>query len=379
MNHLVLTFKFFKHMLVVVASLITLLLLILFVVLFVYSPGKPAPFLDQEGNQLNGSISVKTFIQAGGVSQGMIIRSRDTNNPVLLYLHGGPSFPNYFLIDKFKPGLEDYFTVCYWEQRGGGLSYSPAVLPESMNFDQLTSDAIEVANYLRQRFGKDRIYLMAHSGGTPIALLAAARSPQLFAAYIAMAQVTQQAESEKMAYDYMLAQYIEKNDINKVKKFQQYPMQSQQDILSFFTSALRDQSMHALGIGTMHNMTSVFTGVFLPVWTCKAYTPGEKINIWKSKFSFLPKTNLHKEIIETDFTKAVTKLDMPVYFLSGKYDLTVNLDLSRAYLEQLQAPVKGFYTFTSSAHSPLYEEPERLRLIIENDILQGTAGMADTE
>lgn len=366
-------------MLVVVASLITLLLLILFVVLFVYSPGKPAPFLDLEGNQLNGSISVKTFIQAGGVSQGMIIRSRDTNNPVLLYLHGGPSFPNYFLIDKFKPGLEDYFTVCYWEQRGGGLSYSPAVLPESMNFDQLTSDAIEVANYLRQRFGKDRIYLMAHSGGTPIALLAAARSPQLFAAYIAMAQVTKQAESEKMAYDYMLAQYIEKNDINKVKKFQQYPMQSQQDILSFFTSALRDQSMHALGIGTMHKMTSVFTGVFLPVWTCKAYTPGEKINIWKSKFSFLPKTNLHKELIETDFTKAVTKLDMPVYFLSGKYDLTVNLDLSRAYLEQLQAPVKGFYTFASSAHSPLYEEPERLRLIIENDILQGITGMADTE
>lgn len=364
---------------IIITSLITLLVLMLLVVLFVYSPGKPAPFPDKEGNQLTGSISEKRFIEVGGVQQGMFIRSMDTNNPVLLYLHGGPSFPNYFLIDKFKPGLEAYFTVCYWEQRGGGLSYSPAVSPESMNFDQLASDAIELANYLRQRFGKDRIYLMAHSGGTPIALLAAVRSPELFAAYIAMAQVTKQAESEKMAYNYMLAQYTGNNDINKVKKFQQYPMQHQQDILSFFTSALRDQSMHELGIGTMHHMTSVFKGVFLPVWTFKAYTLGEKINIWKSKFSFLPKTKLHREIIETDFTKAVTKLDMPVYFFSGKYDLTVNIDLSRAYFEQLQAPVKGFYTFAQSAHSPLYEEPERVRLIIENDILQGITGMADSE
>jgi hypothetical protein len=48
-----------------------------------------------------------------------------------------------FLIDKFDPGLEDIFTVCYWEQRGGGLSYSKEVTAERMNFGQLTSDAMK--------------------------------------------------------------------------------------------------------------------------------------------------------------------------------------------------------------------------------------------
>ena len=91
-----------------------------------------------------GSISEKTFIKIGGVRQGMFIRGRNIKNPVLLYIHGGPAFPNYFLFDKYKPGLEDIFTVCYWEQRGGGLSYSKDVTLESMNFEQFSSDAIDV-------------------------------------------------------------------------------------------------------------------------------------------------------------------------------------------------------------------------------------------
>ena len=106
----------------VTAILLVICLLIVIIVLMVYSPGKTAPYLDKNANVLPGSISEKTFIRIGGVKQGMIIRGKKLTNPVLLYVHGGPAFPNYFLVDKFKPGLEDLFTVCYWEQRGGGLS-----------------------------------------------------------------------------------------------------------------------------------------------------------------------------------------------------------------------------------------------------------------
>jgi len=202
----------------------------------------------------------------------------------LLYVHGGPGFPNYFLIEKFKPHLEDYFTVCYWEQRGGGLSYTPEVTMESMTLEQLTSDAIEVTNYLRERFGKDKIYILAHSGGTPIALSAVLKAPELYTAYIAMAQITNQAESEKIAYDYLLRQFIEKDDprsIEKLKKFN--VLASDSDILTFYNSGFRDNAMHKLGIGTMRNMNSIFWDIFIPVWKCRAYTLKEKINIWKSK------------------------------------------------------------------------------------------------
>ncbi len=353
-------------------------LAILIGVLLLVSPGKIEPYVDAKVKPLSGSISEKIVIEIGGVHQGMFIKSKNVHNPILLYVHGGPAFPNYFLIDKFKPGLEDSFTVCYWEQRGGGLSYSPEVTLESMNYDQLAADAIEVTNYLRKRFQKEKIYIMAPSGGTPIALLAVQREPNLFLAYIGMGQVTNQSESEKLAYAYMLDHYKKSGNQSRVTELNRFKvLEADSNIISFYKSGIRDKYMHELGIGTMHKMNSVFWDIFIPVWTCKAYTIGEKINIWKSKFSFLPKTNLITEMLETDFTSKVPSLAVPVYFFSGTYDLTVNIHLSKAYLNKLHAPLKGFYTFHHSAHSPLFEEPERMRMIIENDVLQNKNTLAD--
>jgi pimeloyl-ACP methyl ester carboxylesterase len=364
--------------------LVTLLLVALFITLFlcflwIKSPGKPTQFRDKSRKVLKGSISEKVFVTIGGVKQGMFIRGKDVNNPVLLYLHGGPAFPNYFLIEKYNPGLEDYFTVCYWEQRGGGLSFSPEVTLESMTFNQLTSDCIEVTNYLRNRFGREKIYLMAHSGGTPVGIQAAAKNPEFFYAYIGMAQITRQVESEKIAYHFMLGEYLKEGNqkaINELKKFKLDDSDS--SVVSFYKSMIRDQSMHELGIGTMRNMRSVLKGVFIPVWMCKAYTLGEKWNIWKSKFTFLKRTTLFNQLFALNIPVQVPELKIPVYFFSGKYDLTVNYELSKAYLNQLKAPVKGFYTFENSAHSPLYEEPEKVLRILKEDVLAGTNNLKDS-
>jgi pimeloyl-ACP methyl ester carboxylesterase len=247
-----------------------------------------------------------------------------------------------------------------------------------MNFDQLASDAIEVTEYLRMRFGKDKIYMMAHSGGTPFAIMAAAKAPQLYHAYIGMAQITRQAESEKLAYRYMLEQYTIKGNGKAVAELKKYPvMDSDSFIVPFYKSLTRDKSMHELGIGTMRNMKSVFKDVFIPVWLCRAYTLREKINIWESKFSFIKKTRLIDELFATDIPAKVPELEIPVYFFSGRYDLTVNHDLSKAYLEQLAAPQKAFYTFTHSAHSPLFEEPVRVIEILVKDVLNATTVLAD--
>jgi pimeloyl-ACP methyl ester carboxylesterase len=371
--------KVLKMILIFVLTIISLIVVLLIVIL-IQSTGKPDPFLDKSGKLLKNSLSEKIFVEIGGIQQGMFIMSKNIENPVLLYIHGGPAFPNYFLIDKYEPGLEDYFTVCYWEQRGGGLSFTPEVSLESMNFEQLTSDAIEVTNYLRKRFNKDKIYIMAHSGGTPIALKAVYKSPELYVAYMAMAQITNQKESEKIAYKYMLDEFTRKGNKKDEKDLKMFDvLKSDSNIMPFYKSVIRDKTMHELGIGTMHNMNSIFWDIFIPVWTCKAYTLTEKINIWKSKFSFLPKTNLIKELLSIDFTQEIEKIEIPVYFFSGKYDLTVNVDLSRAYYKKLKAPKKGFYTFSKSAHSPLFEEPDRFKEILENDILKGLTNFCDKE
>jgi pimeloyl-ACP methyl ester carboxylesterase len=48
---------------------------------------------------------------------------------------------------------------------------------------------------------------MGHSWGTFLGIQAAARAPEFYHAYIGMSQISQQLESEKLAYEYMLEQY----------------------------------------------------------------------------------------------------------------------------------------------------------------------------
>ena len=327
---------------------------------------------------MQNSIAEKTFVEINGVQQGMFIRGTDTNRPVLLFVHGGPCFSEYFLVDRIETGLEDLFTVCYWEQRGGGLSYTKGMNPDSVTMQQLKADTIAVSEYLCQRFGQDRIYLMAHSGGSFFAIQAAVERPDLYEAYIGIAQIAQQAESERRAYQYLTQRYQEMGDTKTLEKFAQYPvLESESAIKPFFRSLLRDQSMHALGVGTMRNMRSVMKDVFLPVLFCRAYTVQEKIDFWRSKFTFVKQTSLHDEVLQTNLMEQVHALEIPVYFMSGAFDYTVSHDLSMEFLDGITAPVKGFYTFANSAHSPLFEEPERMIEILKTDVLTGGASLAD--
>jgi len=275
----------------------------------------------------------------------MFIESRDTANPVLLVVHGGPGCPDYMLTQKNPTGLEERFTVCWWEQRGAGMSYSPSIPPESMTVDQMVSDTIAVTNYLRGRFGQDKIYLLGHSWGTVIGMRTAQKAPELYRAYIAMSQISRQPESEKLAYGYMLKWYGEKGDGAMLRRLKAAPLGSKR------YEGLRDEAMHRAGIGTMHNMKSIVDGIVLPELTCPQYSLAEKLAFLRG-LAFSSASGLRKEEWAADLPREVPELKIPVYFFSGRYDYTVAYPLAKAYFEAIKAPVKGFYTFERSAHQP---------------------------
>ena len=138
---------------------------------------------------------------------------------------------------------------------------------------------------------------------------------------------------------------------------------------------VRDRAMHSLGVGTTRDMRSVVTGVFVPVWRTPDYTLAERAAIWRGKaFS---RGVMWDDFQATDLTAKVTEVDLPVYICQGRYDHTCSYDLARGYFEKLRAPVKGFYTFARSAHSPAFEEPERFRRVLREDVLTGEARLAD--
>lgn len=359
--------------LTVMAVLLISLLVLVGVLLFM-SPGTPKPFLDDSGKPLVGSISEKIKVNINGVEQGMFIKGKNARNPVLLYLHGG--MPDYFLTEHYPTGLDEYFTVVWWEQRGSGLSYSTDIPPESVNPGQLLSDAVEVTNYLRKRFGQERIYLMGHSGGTFIGVQAAAQAPELYHAYIAVAQMSNQLESERLAYGYMLQRFRDDGNTKMVKRLEEARVGDAIPLPDSYLK-VRDVAMHGLGVGTTHDMKSIVTGLLLRSLLNREYTLSEKIGMWRGKV--FSGSRLWNTELSTDLTKKVTRLEVPVYFFHGVYDYTVSYPLARSHYERLDAPVKGFYTFKQSAHSPLFEEPEAMREIVRADVLTGLKGLADPE
>jgi pimeloyl-ACP methyl ester carboxylesterase len=343
--------------------------------LFWSYPGKPKQFVDEHGALLPGSLSEKIFIDVNGVKQGMIIESKNTANPVLLYLHG--TMPDYFLGKRYPTGLEDLFTVVWWEQRGAGLSYSRDISRDSLTSEQYIADTLAVTDYLRQRFCKDRIYLMGHSNGTFFGIQAAARAPEKYNAYIGVAQMTNQLKSEQIAYDYMLDRFRGLGDVEMVRKLEAAPVTMQGGMPADYV-AVRDDAMHRLGIGTMHTMTNYLQGLFLGSLQTREYTLGEKLGLWRGKFS-AGVSPLLDEITTTDLSQVLPAVDLPVYFFHGSYDYTVNYALAKAYSERLEAPLKGFYTFGQSAHSPMFEQPQKTLQILRKDVLTGSNHLADAQ
>lgn len=327
-----------------------------------------------ENGRPPGSFFEKSHVNINGVRQGMIISSTDVGNPVLLFLHGGPGMPEYCLTQRYPTGLETLFTVVWWDQRGAGLSYSPRIAPETMTVAQIVADTLAVTNYLRDRFGQARIYLMAHSGGTFFGIQAAARAPQLYHAYIGVAQMAHQLKSEVLAHAYMLQAFRATGDAAMVRKLQSAAPTVTAPLPAAY-ARLRDGAMHTLGVGTTRDMKSVITGVFLPSWQCPDYSLREKIDLWRGKVFSM--RLLRDEMFATDLTQQVRNIDVPVYFFSGVYDYTVNYALTKDYFARLRAPLKGFYSFEQSAHSPMFEEPERTRRILREDVLAGRTGLAD--
>ncbi len=342
-------------------------------VLLIWSPGKPQPFLDAGGRPAADSLSEKIWVNINGVNQGMFIKSKDVKNPVLLYLHGG--MPDYFLTQSYPTGLENIFTVCWWEQRGSGLSYRAGTRPETITADQLILDTLEVTRYLRKRFGKDRIYLMGHSGGTFIGIQAVARAPELYSAYIGVAQMSDQRRSEQLAYDYMISQFKKNGDSRMLQKLEAAPVSMTAGTPAAYL-AVRDIAMHRLGVGTMHDMKSVAEGIFLRSVRFREYTLAEKINLWRAKAS-AGTSVVWQKVITTNLAEQVPQLNLPVYFFEGIYDYTCSYVVAKSYFEILKSPLKGFYTFEKSAHSPMFEEPEKVEKILREDVLTGSNRLAD--
>ena len=353
----------------VVALLLILAFISMVIAVAVTGRKKIEPYIDSSGQALSSSIAERAYIDVNGRKNGMIIRGKNVDNPVLLFISGGPGVPQYWLNDSYKDKypnhIEDEFTVCWWDYRGEGLSYDKDIRPEEITLDQLTEDAVCVAEYLKERFGKDKIYLMAHSGGTMLGMNLAVNKPEYFYCYFAMGQVTNPGyDRHESGYEYMKDLFSSNGEKRKLKKLESLVEERDGHIRlkPKYHDGHWEGMLLSAGCATTREMRSDAFGIFFPQMLSHCYSFSEKIDYWKgkallAKSPYMEESNRVYEKIESQ---------IPIIYISGTYDYTTPITHVKELYDRTESEGKAFCEFMNSAHSPLWEENDKVLEVMKS-------------
>ncbi|WP_368901788.1 alpha/beta fold hydrolase [Oceanobacillus oncorhynchi] len=317
------------------------------------------------GNNENKRIAIKEYVKINGVEQGIIVESLNQNKPLLLFLHGGPGFPAYPINKALGVKLEQYFDVCYWDQRGTGMSYDADTAKKGITVEQLIDDTIKITNHLRKKYTRNKVFILGHSWGGYLGSLVVQKRPELFYAYIGVGQIGAQLESEKETYQYILRTAMDRNDKRAFKQIKNvtfdenfYQNRAYAAIRSKFTEKYGG-GFKREGYSNPERMKHVFS--------CSNYTFKERINSFKG--AVLSWQSLGHVMATADLVELVPKLQLPVFILQGQHDYQTTFTQARRFYESLEAPFKKIYTFNNSSHTPFIDEQMLFYQIIQDDIL----------
>ena len=286
------------------------------------------------------------FVPVGGIEQWITIRGEDRDNPVLLFLHGGPGdVTNPWSFALFAP-WEKYFCVVQWDQRGAGRTLrksGPAVAP-TITVDRMVQDGVELTEYLRKHLGKEKIIIVAHSFGSILGLRMAKARPDLFYAYVGTGQVADGTKNYSVAYDALLKKARAMDDQRAIAELIRVgppPYQSgegfgvQRKWANYFEGA--DQFLD----GTI-GLTLVAPGN--SVQDVNDSGEGQML----SGERLVPQT---KSIGPADLG---LEFSIPIFVFQGEEDFTTPTALAQHYLESIKAPRKEFVAIKGAGHFAVF-------------------------
>lgn len=283
------------------------------------------------------------IVNLNGDEQWIYLRGQDRDNPVLLYLHGGPGMTEMPIARSFGLELEKHFTVVHWDQRGSGKSRGSQPPADELTIQTYLDDVLALTNLLRERFEEEKIFLVGHSWGSLLGTLTVRDHPELYHAYVGVGQIASMAENEAVSLAYVRERAMAEGNTRALEELaavdpRQYgqdmaQMQVQRKWLYLYEGGFRGISIIDL------------------VWLYSSspeYSLGDLANMVRGS-SELPSA-LWAEVMEVDLTEEASHFELPVYFFAGKYDYNTPSQLAEDYLNTLSAPRKGFIWFPESSH-----------------------------
>jgi len=345
-----------------------LLFLILWTTFFVYHKYLQNQLKNQTKILTSEGIDSLEKIILGGIEQWILIRGWDRSNPVVLFLHGGPGAPlfTYARDIGVDARLEQHFVMVYWEQRGTGKAFSRSIPKNSMTIEQFVSDSYELSKMLKHRFGVSKIILVARSWGSLIGLMVVHQYPELFYSYVGIGQMIHPLENDKISYEcaIKLAQdFGNQKAITELKKvgYPPYGFEKLNIQRRWLTKVYRKLMAEKFNISRPSHWKKLLS---TPEYTF--------MDILKMGFDpdFSARHLWNEEFYQINLFEQIPKIDVPVYFLAGRYDYFTPSEIVEDYYQKLIAPNEKYLIwFKKSGHNPEREEADKFYDVMINKVL----------
>lgn len=307
------------------------------------------------------------FLNIGDVDHWINIRGKNKDNPVLVFVHGGPASPVAPTAWSFQRPLEEYFTVVHYDQRGAGKTFfanDTIDLGKTIQIEQYVQDALDIVDHIRQKLNKEKVLLVGHSWGTIVSTKAALKNPDVFYAYVGIGQVVNTKLNEKLSFEF---------GQNKASELKNHKALEEMATIAPYPGdkpITRDRIVLARKwpqyYGGLAAYRSDFSFLFNAQKLSPLYTPEERAAINDGSLFTLSK--LLPEFLEVDFL-SIKEFSIPIFILMGKHDYSTPSNLSQEWIDNMKAPIKRGIWFEHSSHYIQMEEPGKMFLVFVNDIL----------
>lgn len=133
-------------------------------------------------------ISETETVVLGGIAQKILIEGSKNDQPVILFLHGGPGFPAPFCVGArgLFPEITKRFTAVYWDQYGCGANRGK--VSNDFHISRFADMTADLVRHIKKRFAQP-LYLFAISWGTALSAHVAAILPEEIAGVYAVGQI----------------------------------------------------------------------------------------------------------------------------------------------------------------------------------------------
>jgi len=309
-------------------------------------------------------------VQIGGIDQWIEVRGQNVNNPILLFIHGGPGIAFIPLAGAWQASWEGNFTVVQWDQRGAGKTYASndkELERRTMNVPKMEQDTLEMVNYLRNRFKREKIFVLGHSWGSVLGLWLAHEHPGLVYAYVGVGQVINTEQNEEVGYRDTLRQARYSHNEQAVKNLESIAPYPPPNLDFGKMSILRDWERDLLGPPPSAPVFTDIKKILLSVVSAPEYSLVDDYGwIHSTQFSI---SILLPEIMRIDLTKLGLDFRAPVFLFEGRHDPYCPPSLIWEYGQTIKAPQKEFVWFENSGHFPFFEEQQKFTDELSQEVL----------